>query len=390
MHKRFWKVLRRIVLAAVVLTAAALLGGGWYYADQLKDGALVVKHSPTQYDMEVVALEGGRITLKTTTEGKKDGDWTKAGLWGLEWGEEYGQVGAILSINEQQVVRGFFPLEGLPKVGERVHLGSFGFPVDVTRVASLHSEEVAYESPLGQFPAWLIQAPGTTWVIFVHGKGTLKLNDLRLLPLLMELGLSSLRMSYRNDEGVPTNPDGFYRYGQAEWEDLEGAVRYALDHGAQDVVLVGHSMGGSIVMSFLYRSSLAPRVRGVILDSPMLDFNAVVDLAASQRHIPGPFALPLPPPLTAIAKALSGPRFGVDWKELNYLRRSSELKMPILLFHGGVDATVPLATSDALARARPDLVTYVRVPGATHVRSWNVGPEAYEKAVRDFLQGVTK
>ncbi len=386
---RVWKVLRAVILAAVVLTAVALLGGGWYYADLLKDGALVVKHAPSKYDMEVAALEAGLITLRTTPETKKDGNWTKAGLWGLEWAKANGQVGAIVSITDRQVVREFYPLDVLPTVGERVRLGSLGFPVEASRVADLHSEEVAYASPLGKFPAWFTPASRPTWVIFVHGKGKLELNDLRLLPLVTELGHPSLRIKYRNDEGLLTNPDGFYRYGQAEWEDLEGAVRYALDHGAQDVVLVGHSMGGSIVMSFLYRSSLAPRVRGVILDSPMLDFNAVVDLGASQRRLPGPFALPLPPPLTAIAKALSGPRFGVDWKGLDYLRRTSELKTPILLFHGDADLTTPVEDSDALARARPDLITYVRVPGATHVRSWNLGPEAYEKAMRDFLERVT-
>ena len=48
-----------------------------------------------------------------------------------------------------------------------------------------------------------------------------------------------------------------------------------------------------------------------------------------------------------------------------------------------------MESSDALAGARPDIVTYVRVRDATHVRSWNVNPVAYEAAVRDFLQGLT-
>ena len=51
--------------------------------------------------------------------------------------------------------------------------------------------------------------------------------------------------------------DGYHRYGQTEWEDLAAAIQYALDHGAEDVVLVGYSMGGAIVVSLLYRSPLA-------------------------------------------------------------------------------------------------------------------------------------
>lgn len=49
---------------------------------------------------------------------------------------------------------------------------------------------------------------------------------------------------------------------------------------------------------------------------------------------------------------------------------------------------MPVETSDALASARPDIVTYVRVAGASHVRAWNVDPEAYESAVGDFLMVV--
>ena len=49
---------------------------------------------------------------------------------------------------------------------------------------------------------------------------------------------------------------------------------------------------------------------------------------------------------------------------------------------------MPVATSEALAAARPDLVTYVRVAGAQHVRGWNLAPQRYEEAVRAFLGQV--
>ena len=77
-------------------------------------------------------------------------------------------------------------------------------------------------------------------------------------------------ITYRNDLGEPESPDGFHWYGQHEWKDLEGAARYALEHGAEELILVGYSMGGGIVMNFLYRSPLANKVEGVILDAPML------------------------------------------------------------------------------------------------------------------------
>ena len=99
-------------------------------------------------------------------------------------------------------------------------------------------------------------------------------------------------------------------------------------------------MGSGIVASFLYQSPLADRVVGAILDSPMLEFEATVDLAAVNRNLPG-F-------LTAVVKRITSFRFDVNWGELDYLSRSDEFTVPILLFHGDVDETVPVSVSETL------------------------------------------
>ena len=108
-----------------------------------------------------------------------------------------------------------------------------------------------------------------------------------------------LSITYRNDFWAPKTEDCYYRYGQTDWQDLEGAVGYELEHGPDNVVLVGYSFGGAIVTNFLYRSSLAGEVLGVILDQPMLDLNAI------PRY-----------------------RFDLQWKQLNYLDRTEELAAP--------------------------------------------------------------
>ncbi len=132
--------------------------------------------------------------------------------------------------------------------------------------------------------------------------------------------------------------------------------------------------------NFLYRAPLAAKVGGVILDAPMLDLGSAIDYGVRERG--------LPVFLSGIGKFLARVRFDVDWKALNYLDRVQELDVPILLFHGDADTVVPVETSDALAQARPDVVSYHRVPDATHVRSWNLNPAKYEAAVREFLEGV--
>ena len=95
-----------------------------------------------------------------------------------------------------------------------------------------------------------------------------------------------------------------------------------------------------------------------------------------------------PTALLALAKYVASLRFGVDWGKLDYLSRADELAVPILLFHGDEDDTVPIRTSEALAEARPDIVEYIRTSGAPHVGSWNMNRAVYEAAVSDFIRRV--
>ena len=374
---RTWKVLLSVIVGVMLIAVAGLAVAGWYYSDQLRQKALEPDDSPAVPDLEVIGLPEGRVTLGPMQGTSKDGDWTKEGVYGLEWDDGYGQVGGIVEIDDEHVVREFAPMQGGLEVGDLVRLDSFAWPSDPQQAFGIPFEEVTFASPLGDFPAWFVDGPDDTWVIFVHGKGANRREALRMLPTVTELGFPSLIITYRNDPEGPGSPDGFYRYGQTEWEELEGAARYAVEHGAAGLVLVGYSMGGAIVANFLYQSPLAEDVEAVILDAPMLNFRDTVDRLAWKQGLPW-F-------LTQIAEKLAEIRFDVDWEAMNYLRRADELTAPTLLFQGDADDTVPVETSDALAQARPDLVTYSRVEGAGHVRSWNTDPGVYEAAVRDFL-----
>ena len=376
---RRWKIPLLVVIGVALVGAGAFAGFGLYYSESLKSGALKPDHGPEKLDLRVVALEDGRITLAATKEAKSDGDWTKPGIFGIEWPGGYAQAGAILQIDSGSVVREFEPLKGDLKVGHRVRLDSFAFPGDPLEARRIPFEDVTLSSELGELPAWFVNGDPAVWAIFVHGKGANRREALRMLPAVKHSGLSSLVITYRNDVEAPQSPDGFYRYGESEWKDLEAAAQYAVDHGAERLVLVGYSMGGGIVMSFMLQSSLADRVEALVLDSPMLDFSATVDHGASS--VPG-----LP---NKFGKTVSGLRFGIHWGRLNYLKRAGGLHVPVLLFHGDADDRVPAETSDKLAQARPDIVTYVRVKGAGHVRSWNMDPPAYEAKVREFLVHVT-
>ncbi len=76
--KRLGLVLGGLIIVLIV----ALLGIGWYYSDQIRDGALVIEHDPLKYEIEVVALEEGRIRLRFPQDSDPQDE---PATMGLEW-----------------------------------------------------------------------------------------------------------------------------------------------------------------------------------------------------------------------------------------------------------------------------------------------------------------
>ena len=381
---RFGKVLT-IFFGFVLTVVVVVLAAAWYYASAIEGQALAVEHESDPYDLRVALIEGGRITLETMAEPASKGHWAEAGIWGLESAGTYNQVGTIVEVDDSSVVRELIVLGPLPREREPVRIDRDAFPSNPWLSYGIEYEEVGVVAALGTFPAWQTRGESDTWAILVHGKGAERTECLRILPALAEQGYSTLTITYRNDEGLSASPSGYHQFGADEWEDLEAAAEYALAAGASELILVGYSMGGAIAINFLYNSAVADRVKGVILDSPALDFEAVIDHGATQQ-IPG--GEPLRSVLTDLAMYVAAHRFGVDYRTMDHLERVAALSVPVLLFHGSADTRVPVWLSDRLAEARPDIVEYEVFDGAIHVGSWNQDRERYELAVRDFLTGM--
>ena len=367
------------VLAALTAIGAVVLGLSLILARALHIHALDPRpdHEPDPRDIEVTDVADGRITLRRASRRARI-DPAEPGAWGIESESGYDQVGPLIErLADGSAVREFIPVQGVIRPGDLVRLDSYAHPVDPAEAHGLHFEEVLVPAPLGSYPAWRLNGPLETWAIFVHGKGAGRREALRVLPTVHGAGLPCLVITYRNDPETSFDPTRRYHYGAREWKDLEAAVQYAIERGANGVVIFGYSMGGGITMSFMRRSPLAEHVHGLILDAPMLDFERTVAHRAGSAGVPVKFL--------AISNRVSGRLFNLRWAELDYLAETGHITVPILLFHGDEDTIVPIETSDALAAALPELVTYVRVPGAGHVRAWNTDRPGYEQAVQDFL-----
>lgn len=370
----------------LLLVLVFFVGGGWYFASEIRSDALLVREPEVpDYRYEVLGVEGGTLTLALPDD--EPAELTDGELLGVVWDGGYGQVHAVIARSEEAITREFAPLTGSPVVGALVALDSFAFPND-PEVVGIDWEVVTYASGLGEAEAWFVPGERSTWAVFVHGRGANPGEALRALPTFVAAGLPSLLITYRNDAGAPEVEGRLARFGATEWEDLHGAVRYALDHGAADVVLVGYSMGGAIVVSFLLHSDLASAAEAVVLEAPALELGDMIDARAGDTSLP---LIPVKVPivLTAAAKQIASWRFGVNWGEVDYVARAGEISTPLLLIHGTGDDTVPFAVSEEFAAAAsPGLVVLVPFEGAGHVRAWNVDPDRYHAVLAGFLETV--
>ena len=337
-------------------------------------------------DTEVLAVDDHTVTLGITADTVVPGRY---GLW-LDGTDGHCRLGDVVELDEERgrVTRELLGVDfgHLTPGFARWNQYYYGSPPD--RSLGLPTQHVEVLTELGPMPAWLVEAeqPTDRWAILVHGRGARREECLRGIIPLRDSGINVLVPSYRNDPGAPSGPDGRYNLGLSEWRDIEDAALYAVQQGARELVLVGWSMGGAIVLQTLDRSWLTGHVSHVILDAPVIDWNDVLSHHAREHGVPAPVG--------TLSRTLMGRRWArrlvgvhdpVDVAKTNWVARADELRHRMLLIHSVDDEFVPVGPSERLAEARPDLVRFEPWETARHTKEWNTDPERWETAVREFV-----
>ncbi|MEE8046530.1 MAG: alpha/beta fold hydrolase, partial [Dehalococcoidia bacterium] len=302
------KIIRYAGLSVIVVVLLVLVGGGWFFSSVLEEDGLRVDHSEPENRVVVVAIGIDTITLEQMLDADEEENLAVSATWGLTDGVNYGQLGEVLSESDGQVTRELKLLKGGFQVGDELYFNRAAFPHDPFSAQGLPFDEVMIPGELGEMGAWYVPHVANVdyqdefsdvWTIFVHGRTGHKDASLKMLGLF---GANSLTIDYRNDEGAPSSESGYYDFGTTEWRDVEAAVEYALDNGARQIILVGFSMGGGIVVNYQLQSDLAVHTIGIVLDAPMLNFGRTIDKGAEERSVPSP--------ITAFAKLFTTLRFG--------------------------------------------------------------------------------
>ncbi|MDO5492086.1 MAG: alpha/beta fold hydrolase [Nesterenkonia sp.] len=345
-------------------------------------------------DMPILAVmrgsHGDEIILPATEETVVEGTY---GLY-FDGGRGFARIAEITS---------FAPRDGtIARRVERVYDGDLRRAVRgqwtsvahrTPQEAGFEAEDVVLELPGGPAPAWHVRPRSTdgplagskVWAIMVHGRGGRRSEGIRALEVADQLGIDALLISYRNDGEAPDAADGRYGLGITEWEDVEVAVRYALDQGAEDVLLFGWSMGGAIALQTADRSRLSPAVRGLVLTGPVIDWTDVLAHQARANRIPtlvgrmGRWYIS-----NRAGRVVTGLGAPVDLKAMNWIARSDQLHVRTLILHSVDDLVVPYGPSRDLAQ-RNELVTYVPFTDARHIKEYNCAPDRWNRKVRTWV-----
>ncbi len=333
-------------------------------------------------DVRILGVTPGTITLEATLDAVVPGDYS---FWFAQ-NDGHARVGEILHRAPGAVTRRLLGVD----FGElhRAKRGRIsGWLYLTPRELGVDFEDVTVDTEVGPAPAWLVPGgDGRDWVIQVHGRAVRRAEGLRAVPVFREAGYTSLLISYRNDGDAPRSADARYALGDTEWRDVEAAIRFALDRGAERVVLMGWSMGGATVLQTVSRSALARVVPGIVLESPVIDWVTALRFQARLLRLPWPIpGLVLGILGSRWGAPLAGRREPIDLARLDFVTRAAELRLPTLVLHSDDDGFIPVTASEQLADARPELVTFERFAVGRHTKLWNYDPERWEGAVRDWL-----
>ncbi|TDC46314.1 alpha/beta fold hydrolase [Actinomadura sp. KC345] len=369
-RRRRARALMTAAVAIVVLLCAVVGGIGWYFAGV----AIEVDHT-AEYPLTIVDAGDGTVTLP------RDATTESPGTWALVWEGGRAVLGPVVGGDSAHVVRKVASVaDGSLVKGAPATIDHWVHDGDPGEALGLPFQAVTYPSRVGPMPAWVVPgaSPKSTWLIGIHGRNADKAETFRVMRAVHEAGLPMMSIAYRNDVGAPSSSDGKNHLGDTEWQDVVSAIGYARAHGATGVVLYGWSMGGAMALTTLRKDPSF--VRGVVLDSPVLDWNATLDMQGAARN--------LPRFMTGVAKRVLEWRIGIDLTDFDQRRYAPRLRTPVLLFTAADDATVANGPAHTFAStAPPGMVTHITTPGG-HTESWNVDPTAYERALGTFLKKV--
>ena len=225
----------------------------------------------------------------------------------------------------------------------------------------LSFEEVAFTAEDGpRLHGWFVPAEeGRATVLYCHGNAGNISGRLETIQLLHSLGLNVFIFDYRGygqSEGTPSE-QGTYRDAAAAWNYL----RAGRNIKAEDIIIMGRSLGGSIAAWLGARKSPA----ALMVEST---FTSAADLGSKLY------------PWLPVRKLIK-----YNYPTAHYIKKN---QAPLFMAHSREDQVVPFHHGETLFEIAPEPKTFVELQNSHGTGFLDTGKE-YREAVQQFLERHT-
>jgi fermentation-respiration switch protein FrsA (DUF1100 family) len=225
--------------------------------------------------------------------------------------------------------------------------------------AGLPFEDLTLETSDGvKINGWFIPSPGAkTTLLWLHGNGgNISHRVERIHRFHHALKANILIIDYRGygRSGGKVSERGTYLDAMAAYDYL--LTRSDVDPAR--IVPFGSSLGAAVAVEL----SLQRKVQGLILESPFTSIRAMARIAV--------------------------PWLPVGWlitTRYDNLSKVGQMKIPILIFHGDRDETVPFAQGRMLFEAAQGPKRFYTITGAGHNNTDLIGGPPYLQALSEFI-----
>jgi alpha-beta hydrolase superfamily lysophospholipase len=235
------------------------------------------------------------------------------------------------------IAKPFFDFLLFPNTGKATH----GYKPNTIR--GITSQDRWIQTADGRkLHAWFFEKSGAaTTTVVHHGQAGPLIGYVPFVELLLAENTSVLLYDYEG-YGLSQGDPSLERL-IIDGKAAHDYARRTLGVPAKKIVEFGISLGTGVACNVAKESDCG----GVILMSPY------ASIFATAKH--------------AIPFLYAYPEWTWPYKDIETLSFIAHKHPPVLMFHGGNDAVIPIEQADALARAAESDVRYIRFPRARHV-----------------------
>jgi pimeloyl-ACP methyl ester carboxylesterase len=365
------------------LAATATVSAGALAADVALMRRLVLRGRPKVIPATVDVAEQS-IRLPATAGTRMPGEY---GVW-VNGTRGHLRVGDVLRENHGFVERRIKESHGDVSHASEGRWTGHAFAHASTVGVDYEDVDVPVED--GSRPAWLFPVgDGRRWALHLHGIKSSRASALRSVPIAAELGMTSLVPAFYGDvedDAAPAAAPQGATLGPREARDVDRAIAFAVESGAQEIVLFGWSMGATIALLLAESSQYRERITQLVLVGPAVSWKASIERGMAAAKLPGWVGPPLFRSLESrwlsrLAKMAEPTSFA----RLDWLRADRPVNVPTIVLHSAGDTDNELAESRELERLNPSSVTVHEFPPVPHLMEWNAHRELFESVLRERL-----